>query len=66
MIDYGIKEYVRLMGSVSLSKEDKERLAELIMKERLSKKYIPKKYVAAASVFAFLAVGAVIAVKGMR
>ena len=66
MIDYGISEYARLLGSISLSQSDKERIAEQLFRENLTRKEIPKKYVAAASIFAVLAVGTVMAVRGMK
>lgn len=66
MIDYGISEYARLIGSISLSQSDKERIAEQLFRGKLSKKEISKKYVAAASVFAVLAVGTVMAVRGIK
>ncbi|MBE6772215.1 MAG: hypothetical protein E7547_08735 [Ruminococcaceae bacterium] len=66
MIDYEIKEYVRLIGSISLPKSDRIRIAEQLIKDRMIKKEIPKKYFAAASVAVVLTVGAVMAVRGMK
>jgi len=66
VIDYEIKEYVRLIGSISLPKSDRIRIAEQLIKDRMIKKEIPKKYFAAASVAVVLTVGAVMAVRGMK
>lgn len=66
MIDFDIREYVRLMSSISLSQSEKDRITQYLIEERLTKKEISKKYVAAASVVAALAVGAVLAVRNSR
>lgn len=64
MIGYEIKEYMRLIGSISLSQSHKEKLEKELIKNLSIKKEIPKKYVAAASVVAVLAIGTVMAIRG--
>ncbi len=64
MIDFEIKEYVRLIGSISLPQSYKKHIEEELIRNLSVKKEIPKKYVAAASVVAFLALGTVMAIKG--
>ena len=63
MIDYEIKEYVRLIGSISLPQSYKKHIEEELIKNISAKKEIPKKYVAAASVFAVVALGTVMAIR---
>lgn len=57
MIDNSIREYVRILNSVSLPKKDKERITEYLIEKCSEKKEISGKYVVAASALAFIAVG---------
>lgn len=66
MIDYEIKEYMRLIGSISLPLSCKKHIEEELIKNISAKKEIPKKYVAAASVFAVVALGTVMAIRSGR
>ncbi len=64
MIEHEIKEYVRLIGSISLPQSCRKQIEENLIKNITIKKEIPKKYVAAASVVAVLALGTVMALRG--
>lgn len=64
MIDFEIKEYMRLIGSIALPQSYKKHIEEELIKNLSIKKEIPKKYVAAASVVAVLALGTVMAIRG--
>lgn len=57
MIDGSIRDYVRLINSVTLSQSDKDRIAEFLINRDVSKKEFSKKHVAAASAVVILAVG---------
>lgn len=57
MIDNSIREYVRILNSISLPKKDKERITEYLIEKCSEKKEISGKYVVAASALAFIAVG---------
>lgn len=64
MTDFGINEYMRLIGSISLPQSYKKQLEENLIKNLTIKKEIPKKYVAAASLVAVLALGTVMVLRG--
>ena len=57
MIDNTIKEYIRVLGSVSLPKKEKDRIIDYLIEKTSDKKELSGKYVVAASAVAFLAVG---------
>ncbi len=64
MIGYEIKEYIRLIGSITPPQSLKKQLEEELIKSLSIKKEIPKKYVAAASVVAVLTLGTIMAIRG--
>ena len=66
MIDHDIKEYMRLIGSLSLSRSDKDRIAAWLVQKSADKKEISCKYVVAASAVAFLAVSTFLIARGMK
>ncbi len=66
MIDQEIREYVRLIGSLSLSRSGKDRIAELLTQRAADRKEISGKYVAAASTVVFLAVSTFLIARGMK
>lgn len=66
MNNFGIKEYIRLIGSVSLSQSEKDRIAEELIQKMELKKEISKKHVAAASAVAVLAIGAFLAAREIK
>lgn len=66
MKDINVKEYARLINKISLSQKDKEQIIKNLIAEVDDKREISGKYIAVASVFAVLAVGAVYAVKGLK
>lgn len=57
MIDTYIKEFVRMVNSVSLTQTDKNRIAESLIQRTASRKDFSKKHVAAASAAVVVAVG---------
>lgn len=65
MIDHDIREYVRIIGSLSLSQASKNRITECLVKNA-DKREISGKYVAAASAVAFLAVSTFLIARGMK
>ncbi|MBQ2694185.1 MAG: hypothetical protein IJF57_01415 [Clostridia bacterium] len=65
MIDHDIREYVRIIGSLSLSQAGKDRITECLIKNA-DKKEISGKYFAAASAVAFLAVSTFLIARGMK
>ncbi len=66
MIDHDINEYMRLIGSLSLSRSDKDRIAAWLVQKSADKKEISGKYVAAASAVAFLAISTFLIARGMK
>lgn len=66
MIDNSIREYIRLIGSISLSQTDKTRIADYLIEKSLDKKEFSVKYVAAASAVAFLAVSTYLIARGSK
>ena len=57
MIDGSIREYIRLINSISISQKEKDRITDYLIEKSCEKKEISGKYVAAASALAFIAVG---------
>ena len=66
MIDREIKEYIRLIGSLSLDKTIKDRISDFLIKNISERKDFSGKYVAVASVVAFLAVGTYFLTRGSK
>lgn len=66
MIDHDIREYIRLIGSLSLNQSEKERIASFLIQKSADKKEFSGKYVAAASAVAFLAVSTFLIARGMK
>lgn len=66
MIDHEIRDYIRLIGSLSLNQSEKSRIAEYLIHKNSEKKEMSSKYVAAASAVAFLAVGTYLIARGMK
>lgn len=65
MIDHDIREYMRIIGSLSLSQAGRDRITECLIKST-DKREISGKYVAAASAVAFLAVSTFLIARGMK
>lgn len=65
-MEYAVNEYARLIGSLSVSQTDKEKIEENLFRNLSSKKEFPKKYVVAASAAVLLTTGVAIAVKKMK
>ncbi len=57
MIDNSIREYIRIIGSISLPTSAQEKISRHLTEKCAEKKEIPGKYVVAASALAFIAVG---------
>ncbi len=66
MIDREIREYIRLIGSLSLNQSGKDRITEFLVQNGEYRKEISAKYVAVASAVAFLAVGTFFLARGMK
>lgn len=66
MIDHDIKEYIRLIGSLSLDQKGKDRIADFLIQNIADRKDFSGKYVAVASAVAFLAVGTYFLARGMK
>jgi len=66
MMEYAINEYQRLIGSLSVSQTDKEKIEEKLFRNLSVKKEFPKKYVAVASAAVLLTAGVAVAVKKMK
>lgn len=65
-MEYAVNEYTRLIGSLSVSQTDKEKLEEELFKNLSSKKDFPKKYVVAASAAVLLTAGVAVAIKRIK
>ena len=65
MIDHDIREYVRIMSSLSISRASKDRITDCLIKNA-DKREISGKYVAAASAVAVLAVSTFLIARGMK
>ncbi len=66
MIAREINEFVRLIGSVSLSQAGKERITDFLIQSNSGRKESSAKYVAAASAVAFVALGTILLTRGMK
>lgn len=66
-MEFEIREYIRLIGSISLPESAKKRIKEhLIQQKNPAAKEISGKYIAAASAVAVLAFGAILAARGSK
>ena len=66
-MDFEIKEYIRLISSVSLSETSKKRITKhLLQQKKSAAKEITGKHIAAASAVAVLAFGAILAARGAK
>lgn len=66
MIENEIREYIRLIGSLSLNQSAKERVTACLIEKNANKKEISGKYVAAASAVAVLAISTFLIARGIR
>lgn len=66
MMDYSIKEYIRLIREIALPESSREKVEEYLIKNADVKKEISGKYIAVASFAAALAIGAIYVVKGSK
>lgn len=67
MIDHTVKDYIRLINSISFPQTDKEVMEEYLLKQlTAAKKEISKKYVVVASAVAVIAVGVFLAAREKR
>ena len=65
-MEYALNEYSRLIGSLSVSQSDKEKIEEELFRNLSTKKTSQKKYFAAASAAVLLTAGVAVAVKKMK
>ena len=66
-MEFEIREYIRLISSVSLPESSKKRITEhLIQQKKSATKEITGKHIAAASAVAVLAFGAILAARGSK
>ena len=67
MIDIAVKDYIRLMNSISFPQTDKVIMEKYLLKQITeTKKETSKKYVVAASAVAVIAVGVILAAREKR
>ena len=66
MIDNSIKDYIRLIGSISLTQNEKDHITKFLVEKSAERKEISGKYVAVASAVAFLAVGTYILARNAK
>lgn len=66
MIDHEIREFTRIIGSLSLNQSGKDRVTDFLIRNSAERKEFSGKYVAVASAVAFLAVGTFFLAKGMK
>lgn len=66
MIEREISEFIRVVGSLSLSKSKKEQIIDCLLQSGENRKDSSAKYVAVASAVAFLAVGTFLFAKNMK
>jgi len=66
MIDNDIREYIRLISSLSLNQSGKDRITDYLIQKNADKKEITGKYVAAASAVAFFAVSTFLIARGFK
>lgn len=66
MIDHEIREFTRIIGSLSLNQSGKDRVTDFLIRNSAERKEFSGKYVAVASAVAFLAVGTFFLAKGIK
>lgn len=66
MIEREISEFIRVVGSLSLSKSKKEQIIDYLLQSSENRKDLSVKYVAVASAVAFLAVGTYLFAKNIK
>lgn len=66
MIERDIREFVRLVGSLSLDQAAKQRIADNLFQNASARRENPAKYFAVASAVAFLAVGTYLVTRGSK
>lgn len=66
MIERDIREFVRLVGSLSLDQAAKQRIEDYLCRNTSARKEKPAKYIAVASAVAFLAVGTYLVTRGSK
>ncbi len=66
MIDREIREFTRIISSLSLNQSEKNRISDFLIQNGMDRKEFSGKYVAVASAVAFLAVGTIFLARGMK
>ncbi len=66
MIDRYIKDYVRLVGSISLPQDKKDRITDYLIKTCTVNKETSGKYVAAASAVAVVVISSLLIARGIK
>lgn len=66
MFEREIREYIRLISSISLNQSGKVRVADYLIRKSTEKKELSGKHFAAASAVAVVAVGAFLVARGMK
>lgn len=61
-----IQDYMRLVGSISLPQSEKDRIATYLVEKSKEKKELSKRYVAASSAVAVLAISTVLIARGTK
>lgn len=61
-----IQDYMRLIGSISLPQSEKDRIATYLVEKSKEKKELSKRYFAAASAVAVLAISTVLIARGTK
>lgn len=64
MMERDISEFIRLVGSLSLNQEGKQRIVDFLNRNAAGRKDSPAKIIAVASAVAFLAVGTFLVARG--
>lgn len=66
MIDHYVQDYVRLVGSISLPQQEKDRIANYLIRKSKEKREFSKRHVAAASAVAVVAISSVLIARVAR
>ncbi len=66
MIERELSEFIKVMGSLSLSETKKMQIIDCLIHGSINRKESPRKYVAVASAVAFLAVGTYLFAKNLK
>lgn len=64
MMERDVSEFVRLVGSLSLNQEGKQRIVDFLNRNAAGRKDSPAKIIAVASAVACLAVGTFLVARG--